>query len=105
MEFEVQKKEQQMPYIGKKITSEVQEENFDIKEDNEGCQLQKPQMKNNEDKEQIIDLMVNTICIFDFQKKKNCNNAGFGMHKSIDYMLGVLIESTTIFSRSSRVFA
>ncbi len=39
----------------------IQEVNFDIKEDNEGCQIQKPQMKNDEDKEQIIDPMVNKV--------------------------------------------
>ncbi len=31
----------------------VQETNFDIEEDDERCQIQKPQMKNDEDKEQI----------------------------------------------------
>ncbi len=34
-----------------KIAGGVQKANFDIEEDNEGCQLQKPQMKNDEDKE------------------------------------------------------
>ncbi len=34
----------------------------------------------------------------------NGSNVGFGMEKSINEMLGILIESTTIFSSSLRVF-
>ncbi len=64
MEFEVQEKEQQMLIYWEKNASEIQDANFDIEEEDEGCQLQKPQMKNDEDKEQIVDLMVNTIFIF-----------------------------------------
>jgi hypothetical protein len=36
-------------------------------------------MNNDEDKEQIIDPMVNTIFIFNLQKSNNCNSARFGM--------------------------
>ncbi len=39
MEFEVQKKEQQMPIYWEKSVGGIQEENFDIEKDNEGCQL------------------------------------------------------------------
>ncbi len=38
---------------------------FDTKEDDDKCEIHKPQMKNGEDKEQIKDLVVNTIFIFD----------------------------------------
>jgi hypothetical protein len=44
--------------------SGVKEVNSDIEEDNERCAIQKPHMKNVEDREQIIDRMVNTIFIF-----------------------------------------
>jgi hypothetical protein len=50
-------------YLGH-CASGVQEANFDIEEDNERCEIQKPQMKNDEDKKQITYLMVNTIFIF-----------------------------------------
>jgi hypothetical protein len=43
----------------------VQEVNSDIEEDDEGCQIQKPWIKNDEDKEQITNPTMNTIFIFD----------------------------------------
>ncbi len=39
--------------------------NSDTKEDDERCEIQKLQMKNVEDKKQIINLVVNTIFIVD----------------------------------------
>jgi len=42
MEFEVQKKEQHMPIYWEQSASGVQEANFDTKEDDEGCEIQKP---------------------------------------------------------------
>jgi hypothetical protein len=63
MEFELQKKEQQMLIYWEHSASGIQEANYDI-EDNEGCEIHKPQMKNVEDQEQI-DPAVNTIFIFD----------------------------------------
>ncbi len=62
----------------------VQEVSFDTKEDDDKCEIHKPQMKNGEDKEQIKDLVVNTIFIFDLQMSNkvvsnNCRNARFGM--------------------------
>jgi hypothetical protein len=62
-------------------------------------------MKNDEDKEQIIDPTVNIIFIFNLQKSNNCNNAGFGMQKSIDYMLGISTELTVVFTQSSKLWA
>ncbi len=43
----------------------VHKANFDKVQDNEGCEIQKPQMKNVEDKKQIIDLAMNIVFIFD----------------------------------------
>jgi hypothetical protein len=43
--------------------------NFDTEEDNEGCEIQKPLMKNDEDNGQFIDPMMNTIFIFNLQIK------------------------------------
>ncbi len=83
----------------------VQEVNYDIEEDYEGCQIQKSHMKNDEDKKQITNPMVNTIFIFNMQKNNNCNNARFGMEKSTDDMSTVLTESIAIFIWSSGVFA
>ncbi len=82
-------------------TSVVQEANFDVEEDDEGCEIQKPQMKNAENKEQITNPMVKTIIIFDLQMNNNYNNARFAIHIFKDDMLGVLIESTRIFVQSS----
>jgi hypothetical protein len=79
MEFEVQRKEQQMPIYWEKNASGIQEVNFDMKEDNEDCEIQKPQMKNAEDKEHIIDPTVNIVFIFDLQMNNNCKSARFGM--------------------------
>ncbi len=64
MESEVLKKERQMLGYLEQSAGGVQEVNSDIEEDDEGCEIQKPQMKNVKDKEQIIDLMVNAIFIF-----------------------------------------
>jgi hypothetical protein len=61
-------------------------------------------MKNDEDKEQIIDLMVNIVFIFDLQESNNCNSAGFWMQKSTYDMSRVLVELAAIFAWSSRVF-
>jgi hypothetical protein len=61
-------------------------------------------MKNDEDKEKIIDPKVNRIFIFYLQMNNNCNCIGFGMQKFIDDMLNISAESATIFIQSSRVF-
>jgi hypothetical protein len=50
-----------MPIYWEKNASGVQKENSNIEEDNERCQLQKPHMKNDEDKEQVIVLKVNIV--------------------------------------------
>ncbi len=62
-------------------------------------------MKNDEDKEEITNLVVNTVFIFDLQKSNNCNNVGFGMQKSTDDMLGISSKSIVVFPRSLGVFA
>jgi len=64
MEFEVLKKEQQMPIYWEKRVGGIQEANSDIEEDDEGCQIQKPQMKNDEDKKQIKYPTMNIVFIF-----------------------------------------
>jgi hypothetical protein len=61
-------------------------------------------MKNDEDKEKIIDPKVNTIFIFYLQMNNNCSCTRFGMQKFIDDMLSISAESATIFVQSSRVF-
>ncbi len=48
----------------------VQKVNSDTKEDDEGCEIQKPHMKNAEIKEYIIDPLVNIVFIFNLQMNK-----------------------------------
>jgi hypothetical protein len=43
-------------------------------------------MKNDEDKEQITDPMMNKVFIFYLQMNNNCSNVGFGMQRSKNYM-------------------
>ncbi len=83
--------------------SGVKEVNSDIEEDNERCAIQKPHMKNVEDREQIIDRMVNTIFIFNLQMSNNYRSAIFGMQRSKDDVSCVLVESTIIFTQSLRI--
>jgi hypothetical protein len=62
-------------------------------------------MKNDEDRKQIIDPMVNRNFIFDLSKSNNYNNIGFRMQKSTNDMLSILAKSVAIFSQLSRIFA
>jgi hypothetical protein len=48
-----------------KSASGVQEANFDTEEDNDKFEIQKPHMKNDEDKKHFMDLVVNTFFILD----------------------------------------
>ncbi len=105
MEFEVPKKKQQMPIYWEQSVGGVQVVTFDIEEDNDECQIQKPQMKNDEDEKQIIDLAVNIIFIFDLQMSNNCSSVGFGMERSKDDMSKVFAESTVVFAQSLGTFA
>jgi hypothetical protein len=77
---------------------------FDIEEDNKGCQIQNPQMKNDENKEQITDLTVNKIFIFDLQKTNNCKSVRFGMQNYTNDMSRIFVESVAVFIRSLGVF-
>jgi hypothetical protein len=61
-------------------------------------------MKNDENKEQITNLVVNMVFIFDLENNNNYNSARFGMQKFIVDMSGVLAKLTTIFIQSSGVF-
>ncbi len=103
MEFEMQKKEQHMLIYWEYNASGLQEANFDPKDD-EGCEIQKPQMKNAKDKKQITNPTMNTIFISNLQMNNNYKSARFGMQRFKHDMLGMSAESTTIFAQSSRVF-
>ncbi len=50
MESKVQKKEQQMAIYWENSACGIQEANSNTKEDNDRCEIQKPQMKNEENK-------------------------------------------------------
>jgi len=62
-------------------------------------------MKNPEDKNHIIDLVVNIIFISNLQMNNNYKSVGFRMQRSKDDMLGVSTESIVIFAQSSGIFA
>ncbi len=94
-----------MPIYWEKRVGGIQEANSDIEEDDEGCQIQKPQMKNDEDKKQIKYPTVNIVFIFVLQKNNNYISVGFGMEKSTNDMSSVSAELTIVFARSSRIFA
>ncbi len=97
MEYEVQKNEQQMPIYWEKSVGGVKQVNSHIEEDNEGCQIWKPQMKNDENKEQITNPIVNTVFSFSLQMHNKCNSGRFGMQKSTNDMSSVLVELAVIF--------
>ncbi len=61
-------------------------------------------MKNDENKEQIMDLAVNTIFILDLQMSDNYNSVGFGMQQFKDDMLGASTKSTVIFVQLLGIF-
>ncbi len=88
-----------MPVYWKQNVGGVQVENSNMEEEDEDCEIQKPQMQSTKDGEHMKDLMINTILIFDLHMtnkslSNNCKNEGFGMQRSKDDLLRVLIEST-----------
>jgi hypothetical protein len=62
-------------------------------------------MKNDEFKEQIIDLAMNIVFIFNLQMNNNCNNAKFGMQRSLDDMLSISTKSIAVFAQSLELWA
>jgi len=62
-------------------------------------------MKNDEDKKQITNPMVNTNFIFNLHMSNNYNNEGFGMQQFKDDMSRVSAKSIAIFTWSLGVFA
>ncbi len=64
MKSKVQKQEQQMLVYWEHNVGGVQAENCDIEEDDENCEIHKPQMKNVANEEQVKDLTMNKILIF-----------------------------------------
>jgi hypothetical protein len=64
MESEVQKKKHMLVYWEQNAGG-GQQMNSDIEEDDEECEIQKPQMKNVKNKEHIKDPTMNIIFIFD----------------------------------------
>ncbi len=83
---------------------EVQEVNSNTKEEDERCEIQKAQMNNVKDREQIINPIVNKVFIFYLQMNNNCRSLGFGMQRTKYDMSSILAQSTIIFAQSSGVF-
>jgi hypothetical protein len=110
MEFKVQKQEQQMPKYLEQSASGVHAKKFDMEKEDENYEIQKPHMWSIKDEEQMEDLVVNIILIFDLQMtnkfvSNNCRSEGFGMQRFEDDLLTVSTESTMIFTQPSRVLA
>ncbi len=62
-------------------------------------------MKNAEFKEQIIDLAMNIVFIFNLQMNNNCNNAKFGMQRFLDDMSSISTKSVAVFAQSLELWA
>jgi hypothetical protein len=78
-------------------------ENFDMEEDDENCEIQKPHMQSIAVEEYIKDPMVNTILVFDLHMtnksvSNNYRSEGFGIQRSKDDLLGVSAESIKVFT-------
>jgi hypothetical protein len=58
-------------------------------------------MKNDENKEQIVNPTMNIVFCFDLQMSSNCNSARFGMEQFKDDMSKVSVELLIIFTWSS----
>ncbi len=102
MESEVQRQEQQMLIYWENSVSGVQMKIFDMEEEDEVYELQKPYMQSTKDEEQMEDPTINTILIFDLHMinksmSNNYKNERFGMQKSKDDLSRVSTESTKVF--------
>jgi hypothetical protein len=85
-------------------------ENSHLAEENKYYEMQKPQMQNTKDEEQMEDPMVNKILFFHLHMtntfvSNNYRGERFGMQRFEDDLLRVLTESRTVFTQSSRLFA
>ncbi len=81
-----------------------------MEEEDQDYEIQKPHMQSTENEEQIEDLTVNKILIFDLQMiNKSMNNnyksERFGMQRSEDDLSRVSAKLAIIYIHSSRVFA
>jgi hypothetical protein len=65
MESKVHNKKQQMLVYWEQSISRVHVKFFDTKEEDEDCERQKPQMQSTKVEEQMEDLAINKILIFD----------------------------------------
>ncbi len=89
-----------MPIYWEQSASGVQKVNLDTKEDDEGCEIWKPQMKNVKYKKHIINPVVNIVFIFYPEMNNNCKSVRFGMQRFKDDMSSISVETTVIFVQS-----
>ncbi len=99
-----------MPVYWEQNVGGVQVENYDTKEEDEDCEIQKPHMQGIKYEEYMENFVVNIISIFDLQMinkfvSNNYRSEGFGMQRSKDDLLGVSLELVIIYTQTSRVFA
>ncbi len=81
----------------------LQVKDFDKEVEHEDYDIQKPQIRSNEDEEQMEDPNVNTILILELHMtnkfmSNNYRNEGFGMQKFEDELLRVLAKSAEVFA-------
>ncbi len=65
MKYEVQKQEQQMPIYWEQSASRLQAKDFNMEVEDEDYEIQKSQIWNNEDEEQMKDPTVNILLILE----------------------------------------
>ncbi len=80
-----------------------------MKEEDEDCEIQKPQIRHYEDEDQMQDLEVKKILISDLHmpnkfRNSNCKSARFGMQRFKDDMLEISTASIKVFAQSSKIF-
>ncbi len=83
MDFKVKKQKQQMLVYWEQNTSGLQAKDSYTKVEDKDCDIQKPQIRSNENEEHVEDLMINTILIVQLHTtnefvSSNYKSEGFG---------------------------
>ncbi len=84
MKFEVQNQEQQMPIYWEQSASRLRAKDSNMEVEDEDYEIQKSQIWNNEDEEQMKDPTVNILLILELRMtnesiNNNCRSDKFGM--------------------------
>jgi hypothetical protein len=92
-----------MPVYWEQSMGGFEVEDSNTKVEDEDCDIQKPQIQSNEDEKLMEDLAVNIILIVELHMINksminNCTNARIGIQGFEDKLLGVLVQSTEVFT-------